>query len=209
MDKAIYGLVGVVLGVFLTVAKEWWFQHRKNKKDAQYLSIQVISMLDRYVAGCVEVVGDDGLYHGEPDEEGYSSIQVEVPKFAPEAAAVEWKSLPAELMYEILTFPNNIEVANNRISAAFEYAASPPDYSEGFEERQLQYSELGIEADNLASKLRQHSDLPKKPKRDWNPIEYMKNRKAEILKNRAEREKRQKALMDKLSEIESEESSDS
>ncbi|MCK2149448.1 hypothetical protein MYE70_10255 [Marinobacter alexandrii] len=203
MDKAIYGLVGVALGVFLTVVKEWWFQHRKNVKDAEYLSIQMISLLDRYVAGCVEVVSDDGLYMGQPDEQGYSRIQVETPKFEPGVAKVEWKSLPTVLMYEVLTFPNNIEVANSRISAAFEHAASPPDYSEGFEERQLKYAELGLEADSIATKLRGHANLPPKPKRDWDPIEFMKDRRQQILRDRAEREKRHQELMEKLSEIES------
>lgn len=209
MDKAIYGLVGVALGVFLTVVKEWWFQHRKNVKDAEYLSIQMISMLDRYVAGCVEVVCDDGLYMGQPDEQGYSRIQVEPPNFEPEVAKVEWKSLPTALMYEVLTFPNKIEVANNRISAAFEYAASPPDYGEGFEERQLQYAELGLEANDIASKLREHANLPPKPKNDWDPIGFMKDQRTNILTDRTARESRHQELIEKLSEIESERSGDS
>ncbi len=189
MDKAAYGLIGVVLGVVLTVAKEWWFQNRKNKKNAEYLAIQIISMLDRFVSGCAAVVSDDGLYHGRPDKDGCSQIQVKVPKLEPEAAKVEWRSLPASLMYEVLTFPNKVEVANNRIDAEFEYSAFPPDYSEGFEERQFQYAGLGIDADRLASKLRVHASLSAKPKSDYDPVEYMKGQLETISNRRIERTK--------------------
>jgi hypothetical protein len=183
MDKAIFGLIGVVLGVLLTVAKEWWFQSRKNRKDAEYLSIQIVCMLDRYVAGCAEVVGDNGLYHGQPDRDGNSKIQISAPKFEPELAKVEWKSLPANLMYEVLTFPNNIEVANNMVSAAFEHA-SPPDYDGGFEERQYQYAELGIAADALAAKLRIYANLPARQTDKWDSVKYMKDERQKCYAHR-------------------------
>lgn len=190
MEKATIGLLGIALGVLLTLAKDWWLQSRKNKKEAEYLSIQIVCMLDRYVAGCAAVVGDNGLCHGQPDKEGYSHIQVANPKFTPDAERVEWKSLPANLMYEILAMPNRIEVANNRIDGAFEYSATPPDFAEGFEERQFQYAKLGIEANDLADKLRKHANLPLKHIEDWDPVVYMRERLHDILTHRKEREDR-------------------
>lgn len=107
MESAIFGLIGVTLGALLTVAREWWFQSRKNRKDAEYLSILMSCELERYMARCAEVVGDDGLSEGQRDEHGYCTIQVKVPKFEPLAFSVEWKSLPASLMFEILDLPYN------------------------------------------------------------------------------------------------------
>ena len=200
MDKAaIYGLIGVVLGVFLTVVKEWWFQSRKNKKEAEYLSIHIICMLDRYVAGCAEVVGDDGLFMGQPDARGYSRIQVALPKFQPDEVKVEWKSLPASLMYEILAFPNKVEVANNRIDGAFEYSASPPDYDEGFEERQFQYAELGIQAAALAEKLRKRAKLPAKSIDEWDPVRYMSEERQKIFAIREDQAARNALMLAELS----------
>lgn len=158
MESAIFGLVGVALGALLTVAKEWWFQSRKTKKDAEYLAIQVSCELERYVSRCAEVVGDDGLCDGQTDENGCHSIQVEAPTFDPKLFGVEWKSLPVNLMYEVLDFPFQGEIANRHVAAAFEYAASPPDFSEGFEERQFQYAVLGIAASQLVTKLRNYVD---------------------------------------------------
>jgi len=132
-------------------------------------------MLERYIAACAEVVADDGQYNSE----GRSCIQVSVPSFEPESLKVEWKALPANLMYEILNFPNYIETANCRIDSAFENA-SPPDYEEGFEERQYQYAQLGIRASKLASKLREYAKLPKREIGDWNPIQHMEDQKLDI-----------------------------
>lgn len=187
MEAAIFGLIGVVLGALLTVAKDWWFQSRENRKDAEYLAIQVSCALEQYVGRCAEVVGDDGLSYGQPDENGYCRIQVAAPIFKPELLKVEWKSLPANLMYEVLDFPYKAEVANQSVDGAFEYAATPPDFDEGFEERQFQFATLGIAASKLAAKLREHVGLPAKCVGDWNPVRYMEEQKTAIEQRRMER----------------------
>lgn len=105
---------------------------------------------------------------------------MKAPQFDPHAFSVEWKSLPASLMYEILDFPYQTELASKNVSAAFEYAATPPDFSEGFEERQLQYASLGLAALKLAQKLRDYANLPPRDVSEWNPSEYMENHKIDI-----------------------------
>jgi len=190
MESAIFGLVGVVIGGLLTVAKEWWFQKLKTRKDSEYLSIQVFCQLERYVACCAEVVADDGLCDGQPDKNGYSTPQVKQPVFDPNSFNVEWKSLPANLMYEVLDFPYKAELASQIVSSAFNFAATPPDFCEGFEERQFQYATLGIAASQLATKLRNHVGLSVKSVGDWNPVKYMEEQKSTIELQRAERAKR-------------------
>ena len=188
MESAIFGLVGVALGALLTVAKEWWFQRSRNRKDAEYLSIQVSCALERYVAHCAKVVSDDGLRCGQPDKDGCSSIQVLPPTFEPELLKVEWKSLPANLMYEVLDFPYKAEVASQSVDDAFE-DDHPPDFDEGFEERHFQYATLGIAASKLAAELRQHVGLPTRTAGDWDPVRYMQEQKSAIELRRMERAK--------------------
>ncbi len=187
MESAIFGLIGVVIGGLLTVVKEWWFQNRKSRKDAEYLAIQVSCELERYVACCAEVVGDDGYCQGQPDENGYCTIQVKPPQFDTKLFDVEWKSLPANLMYEVLDFPYKAELVSQKVSAAFEFEATPPEYWEAFEERQFQYATLGIAASKLATKLRNHVGLPARSNEDWNPVSYMEEQKSAIELRRAER----------------------
>ena len=163
----------------MTVFREWWFQNRKDRKDAEYLCIQVSCALERYVAHCADVVQDDGLCQGQPDEDGYSRTQVSPPTFDPTLLKVEWKSLSASLMYEVLDFPYKAEVASQRVAIAFDNA-SPPDFDDGFEERQIQYANLGLAASMLAAKLRKLVGLPRRAEADWNPVSYMEERKSAI-----------------------------
>ena len=132
--------------------------------------------LERYAADCADVVGDEGW----PDENGLRSAGVKAPKFEPHSVGVEWKSLPASLMYEVLDFPYKAELAVQKVVAAFDCLATPPDYSEGFEERQLQYAHLGLAALDLATKLRSHAGIAPRDFGEWNPAEYMRRHKAEI-----------------------------
>jgi hypothetical protein len=126
MDKALIGLVGVVLGFFLTIFKDWLLQRTKTKKDYEYLTIRVVCVLDRFMYACVDVVNDDGTCMGQYDKDGYARIQVTPPTFNPYDLDVEWKSIPHTVMYEILNLPNRIETANHTIGSTFDHVADPP-----------------------------------------------------------------------------------
>jgi hypothetical protein len=166
---AVFGLVGVILGGLLTVARDWWFQWRRERKDVQYLVVQVVGHLDRFVAGCARVAADSG----EPDAQGYSKCQVQAPKFEPQLLNVEWRTLPLGLMAEVLDLPYKIELAEHAVDGAFEYSASPPDFEEGFEERQQQYARLGVAAAKLAKDLRYHVNLSARAPESWDPVMFM------------------------------------
>ena len=173
----------------MTVAREWWFQRRKDKKDAEYLAIQVSCALERFVAGCAAVVADNGLCEGQTDERGYYQTQVQPPIFETDSLKVEWKALPGKLMYEVLDFPYRAELASQFVSAAFE-SDCPPDFAEGFDERQYQYAMLGIAASELVEKLRNHVDLPARSKGEWDPVTFMVEEKVGIELRRKERASR-------------------
>ena len=179
MESAVFGLIGVLVGAIVTGFKEWWFLYRKNKKDAEYLAIQVSCQLERFIAGCAGVAGDDGLCEGQTDKDGYSSIQVESPTLDLNDLKVEWKALPANLMHSILHFPYKAELVAQKTMYDFNHA-SPPDYSEAFEERQLQYSILGIDASGLVAQLLKHAALSEAKPNEWNPIAFMREQKAKI-----------------------------
>lgn len=197
-EKYIFGLVGIVLGSLLSaifaVVRDLYTENRAKKKEAEYLAIRMICIFDFFMEGCASVVGDDGLYHGQTDAEGYSRIQVTPPQLDVQLDDVNWKSFPPELMYEILSFPNLIKDAESYISSTFENAASPPDYSEGFEERQYQYSNLGIMASELTTKLREKYKIPKSHIYSWDIVEYMNNEKDKIDQLRLKREAAHKTM---------------
>jgi hypothetical protein len=199
MDKAIIGLVGVALGVLLGILKDWIFQKAKRKKEYEYLAIRVACELDRFVYRCVDVAHDDGTSYGQYDKDGCARIQVTPPEFNPNDLDVDWRSLPSNLMYEILNLPNKIEIANEAISSVFDHVAGPPYYEEGFEARQLHYSELGLLAMGLAERLRKYAKLPAfEAPENWSPSEMLSDKKKQIIKIQEERYRAQDKLMNKF-----------
>lgn len=143
MEAAVFGLIGVIVGAVATLGREWLFQSLRNKKEREHLCVVVVCALDALVLDCANVVSDDGTYGGQPADGGNYYTQVATPEFEIDALKVEWKSLPAKLMYKIMDIPGRIRRANASIDAA-ELNSSPPYREEVFAERALQYSTLGV-----------------------------------------------------------------
>ncbi|MEJ1379327.1 MAG: hypothetical protein RPU34_05880 [Candidatus Sedimenticola sp. (ex Thyasira tokunagai)] len=194
MAEALIGLLGVVVGAFIAGAREYWIAKSVNRKSAEYLAIRVVSVLDGFVEGCAEVVGDDGLYHGQAGPDGCRSVQVSTPEFSVESLDVDWKSIPSSLMYEILSLPNRVSAADQRIDGALEYVAGPPDYEELFEERQIQYGELGLKAASLSDELRKAYGVPAREYLDWDPVQHITEGKGRAIAERNERNARSEEL---------------
>lgn len=196
MDKAIIGLVGVALGVLLGILKDWIFQKAKRKKEYEYLATRVACELDRFVYRCVDVANDDGTSYGQYDKDGCACIQVTPPEFNPLELDVDWRSLPSNLMYEILNLPNKVETANAAISSVFDHVTVPPHYEEGFEARQLHFSELGLLAMDLAKRLRKFAKLPAfEAIENWNPEEVLTYKKKQAIEIQEDRYRAQETLM--------------
>ena len=193
MEKVLIGLLGVILGAILAVAKEVWVDHRSKKKKAQYLAVRVAFLLDKFVSNSIEVVGDDGEMYGR-DEQGCIRLNTTLPEIDFLSLEVDWQALPFELMYEILNFPALVDEANGMISSVFEFVAHPPDYDEGVEERQIQYAELGLKAIDLENKIRSKYGMPKRAYNEWSPIEHLSVKRGQILKLRKKREEHYQKL---------------
>lgn len=180
--SAISGFAGVVVGAGLTYLKEAQIQKVKTKKERDYLAILVASELDRFVAGCAEVVSDDGV----PDQYGYYAPRVTPPKFEPHLLTVEWKALPSRLMYDVLRLPFRAEQASGYISSVGEHD-DPPDFNEYFQIRQYEYARLGVAAATFAETLRNEIGIQDEPFLEWNPVSFMRERIERIERARSER----------------------
>ncbi|WP_428622189.1 hypothetical protein [Sedimenticola sp.] len=196
MSEALFGFLGVIVGAFITIFKESvaaWLARRRN---AEYLAIRVVSMLDEFVDGCAGVAGDNGYHDGH--HVGVATIQVPTPIFDVHDLDADWKSIPSKLMYETLSFPSLINASNQRIDGAFEYTATPPDYDEGFEARQFEYSKLGLRAARLAEQYRSSYGIPPKEVGRWNPVDYLAQTQDGILDQRARRAEQHTKLQQAL-----------
>ncbi len=182
MDKAWFGLIGVIIGVVSVGLKEWIVSYISKKKRADYLAIQIVTLLDPFIERCANVVQDDGYSQGNYQDE----IQVKSPDFDPQSLEVDWKSIPSNLMYEILSFPNEIKRADNEVGSVFEYS----DMRDTLTERQYQYALLGVKASKIASKLRKNSNIAERDFDNWNPVNFMEK----FLKQIEENKKSQKSV---------------
>ncbi len=185
MSEGVIGLLGVVVVASISAALEHWRDWRSRGRSARYLASRVVPLLDRFVQGCVDVVKDDGTNMGQPGEDGYHAIQVDDPSYDVHRLDVDWKAISAGLMYRVLGFSNEIDAAKSSISGAFKYRADPPEYCEGFEERQFQYAKLAVAASRVADDLRCKYGVPARDSSVWDPVSYCKERHDQIVQLRA------------------------
>ena len=183
--SAASGLVGVVVGAALPWFRDAW----NNKRNARYLAIRVVCILDDFLDQCTDVVGDDGLSLGQRNSDGEARPQVSKPTGLPLPNDVDWKSIDHELMYDILALPSRIENDNRFISIAAEHA-SPPDYTEFFEERRHRYACLGLHVISVTQRLRSTYGISKQELTDWDPITFLNNEKDKIEQRRIDWEKK-------------------
>lgn len=148
-------------GHLLTLSRE---TRKERDRHARYLAVRVVCILDPFVNECCEVVSDRGFY----DAEGLLTPEVNHPSIAfPDD--VDWKSIRPDLMYRMLTLPNEIDSAEKTIRFVGEVVSSSPDYDEWFDERRYQFAKLGLAALQLATEIRNTYGLPHRDYNRWDP----------------------------------------
>jgi hypothetical protein len=144
--------------------KEEQAKREERERHARYLAVRVVCVLDPFVLGCCDVVADEGTY----DEHQMRQTTVRTPTLEfPED--VDWRSVKPDLMYRILTLPNEVDNAGRAISAAYDLGDGPPDFDDTFEERSYQYAKLGLAAMDLAREIRTAYGLAHPDYSKWDP----------------------------------------
>jgi hypothetical protein len=189
MKESLWGLLGVVLGGLLVSAKEFLFDFVRRRRNERYLAMRAVCLLDAFVEGCIGVVHDDGTVQGQPaDADGTHRPQAMNPTFPIDQVVGDWQTMKSEHMYELLGFPNLINVADRCVSAVGENDC-PPDFQEYFEERQLQYARLGIRAHEIALALRKRNRIPpRSDQEDRYGVGFLRERRVRIESARAQRQ---------------------
>jgi hypothetical protein len=165
-----------------SAANESKFRNEELERHARYLAIRVVCRLDPFVSECCDVVGDSGV----PDSEGILTPRVDDPTLTlPED--VDWKTIPSDLMYRILSFPNDLDTANQSIRFVGDEIAFPPDYEEYYDARTLQFGRLGLRAITLADEIRRTYGIPPRDYANWNPRDVLTKEIEETEKRQRER----------------------
>jgi len=150
-------------------------EHFALGRDAKYLAIRIVCILDKYVEDCASTAIDSG----EEDAKGYTISQVEAPPAPTYPSDVNWKSINNTTMYKILALPAAADRAANYVSGSTENSFAP-DFSQWFEARSHQYSLLGLQANELTVELRRKYGIQEIPNREWDPVERLKGELKQI-----------------------------
>lgn len=129
-----------------------------DAKNAAYLTAQIAPVLRAYAAACELVSMDEGEIDQTPGKyTGITEVTVNAPTFVVSGIEVEWKSLPHDLMADVLTFYEKDDAVTQRLqSRAY---SDPPEYPDFFNDRMRFYAQLGLDALRLADRLHEHAKL--------------------------------------------------
>ncbi|WP_130932202.1 hypothetical protein [Pseudomonas sp. Sample_24] len=159
--SAVAGISGVLLGNSFVLIKEWWVKRKTVNQSTTYLGIIVVSHLDRFASECFDCCKDDGTWHGQPaGQDGYCQTTTSDPIFRPLELDVDWRLLPKDLMYSILRIPDQQDQLLGKLRGIQDFNYDPPDHPEFFWSRRRGYAVLGLQASDVAKKLRSHAGLP-------------------------------------------------
>lgn len=192
---AVAGQLAVTLIAWL---KDAQFAARKKRKDAEYLALRLVLVFDGVVNACYSAVHDPL----REDQEGISESTVPDPTITLPSDG-DYKALPRDLMYDVLSMPNRLDGIKEGLAATAE-DSFPPDYPEYYAYRCEHWSRFGLKALDLIDALCRLYKIPQPERPDhYTPEEAFKNELANVENYQKERDKQNAAMTAHLTSIRS------
>ncbi|AMA55722.1 hypothetical protein [Bradyrhizobium sp. CCGE-LA001] len=187
-------VAGQLTATLIGWLKEARLAATKKRKDAEYLAMRLVLVLDTLVGACYNAVHDPLT----EDNQGILENTVLDPTLTLPLDG-DYKALPRSLMYELLSMPNKLDGINEGLSATANISG-PPDHQEYYEYREEHWSKLGLKALGLIDALCHQYKIPP-PERPphYTPRESFREVVAKIQEAKRERNERNNATIAKLS----------
>ncbi|MFT0877123.1 hypothetical protein VRZ08_11190 [Rhodopseudomonas sp. G2_2311] len=184
---------GQLVATLLAWLKEARFAAAKKRKDAEYLAMRLVLTLDSLVGACYNAVHDPLMTNNE----GIVESSVSDPTLTLPTDG-DYKALPRNLMYQILSIPNRLDDIKEGLAATSE-DSFPPDFWEYYEYREEHFAKLGLKALELVDALcRQYKiPTPERPKH-YTPRESFEEVLFKIKRAQRERCERNTELVARL-----------
>ena len=160
---AIGPLLGVIVGSFLTVTKDIFFEWRNSSRSNYYTAIRLVCELEKYAESCADIAEDDGDYD-EVEPSYFRRTNLQDPQPPSLATDIDWKIFDREISYRVLLLPSNIEKANAQIAMSWDTSHLIGDDSFFFDTRQKEHSQLGLECLRISKEIQEKYKLPPFPK---------------------------------------------
>jgi len=199
MKEAFIGFIGVIVGSMLSWLQSWYSAKKEHEKNAHYLAIRVVIALRQYIYKCWLVSVDDGLNLGQRAKDGCLVPQAKDPGPIVYPEDIDWKSIDPKIAYKLLSLQPLAESADRAISTAIEFSDGPPDYENIFEERYLQYCQIGLEVIKLENEICKIYNIPIDNSENWNPKESFAETLKKVESNQMRKAESRKKLFDETS----------
>lgn len=189
-------VIAAVMGALVVWVTTYFMERVKinwaRGENAAHLGVVVLVLLERFIADCAKVAGDDGTAYGQPagryeNGEEYYVPQTEVPKLALDGLKVEWRAISPSLMYAIHSISLDITEAEEYLGHVANNDAPP--YGEYMGSRQHEFAKLGVKVSGIAQSLRTETGIPSRPPKEWDAESYLRERLSVFV----EREKKRQA----------------
>lgn len=147
-------LGGVSLTHHYTRKREERAAAAKRDSERLYIATELVFLLERFAQRCLPAALDVG----ERDDQARFRANFHIPELSYTSVAGDWRSLPAELLYQVQQLEVLREEAVSIVSTAF--TESTPYDDDGIVALNNQASRLGIVAIHLSRSLRKLCSMP-------------------------------------------------
>lgn len=183
---------GQLIVALIAWGKEFWFDRRKKKKEAEYLAMRLVLVFDELSNDCYNAVHDPLT----EDKEGCNESTVPDPTLTLPSDG-DYKALPRQLMYDVMSMPNRIDSIEEGMASAWAFSSGgPPEFHEFFEYRREHWSKLGLKALDLVDALcRQYKIPPPERPHFYTPRQSFQDELAEIAEDKKQRRAQSDAMI--------------
>ncbi|MEA9759767.1 hypothetical protein VDF70_11960 [Xanthomonas campestris pv. raphani] len=162
LGRTLVPLVGVALGVALTLGKDVIFHRRQRAMDSGYISILLTDRLFDFAEACTSVAFDDGTVEGRPagelkSGERYYKPQTSLPELSLDINSADWKALDRGLMYTVYELARDVRSAKRHVQEE-QFEDSPP-YDLAMRYRRYTYAAVGNRAFELGDEILKKAGL--------------------------------------------------
>lgn len=195
MDPTAKGFLGgaavILIPLVANFAKDIYFDRRKRKAERAYISVQLVFLLDKFVARCADVSWDDGY---DPRDYAVNDDDLEdqtiIPAFDMSSVKGEHKYLTPNMLARLQFIEIKLNQANEELCdpfAEWTYGGNNWMY---FERRRRLYADVGYYAASIANDLRTRFKI--EVATDWKPVERIQRSMQQLDEKKADREERRR-----------------
>ena len=176
-------VIAAVLGALVVWGTTYFMERRKlnwaRQENAAHLGVVILVLLERFIADCAKVAGDDGTSQGRPagqhaDGEEYYTPQTSIPALNLDDLEVEWRAISPGLMYAIHSIALEVTEAEEHLEDVSDNDFPPYDWY--MNARQHQFAKIGVSVADIARQLRNETGIPERPEKEWNAEAFLRDR---------------------------------